>query len=215
MDLFSKMWLLRRGGQVLRFHTEGKFDRQTVAEHTFGALLFLFEIAEPEQLTMNLIRAVLYHDLAEQTTGDLPSPACWRDHRAKTLLETDEENFLRHLGISSLPDLAWTHTQLNEEQALLEAADYLDLCYTALDSALNGRLDALSMLKRLWGNLARAQRTNITPRAKELYEYWLEASQELYSQQSGLLRTLAAINAWELHPAVDVSGIPKADVDAR
>jgi len=195
-DEFKRLWLMRRGGQVLRFHTEPFFRRQTVAEHTFGALLILYEIAD--NVTPNLVRALLLHDLGEQYTGDLPAPAGWRNPQVRQSLDQDERQFLQQFGTVTITD---------EERRLLEAADALDLCFTVLENLAEGRLDALSMVERLLEPQVKS-RVSVNERSWRLYDEWRKRAQALCEQQGRVLRTLAQVNAWQYSATVVVSRVP-------
>ena len=61
------------GGQVTRFHTGLTIKENTVAQHTFNMLVIadnLYMGQPPDWL----MRAILYHDLHEAITGDIPYP---------------------------------------------------------------------------------------------------------------------------------------------
>lgn len=63
----------RQGGDVLRHHTYHTLKPETVSQHTFN-MINLLVMLHPEPST-NLIKACLWHDVAEAYTGDIPSPA--------------------------------------------------------------------------------------------------------------------------------------------
>lgn len=61
------------GGAVQRFHTMPTLTDNTVAQHSHGVAVFCYLI-DPA-CSKDLLLAALMHDLAEQYTGDVPSPS--------------------------------------------------------------------------------------------------------------------------------------------
>lgn len=61
------------GSAVKRFHTIPTVTENTVGQHSHGVAMFAW-LLEPN-CSKNLLLAALMHDLAEQYTGDVPSPA--------------------------------------------------------------------------------------------------------------------------------------------
>jgi 5'-deoxynucleotidase YfbR-like HD superfamily hydrolase len=94
---------LTNGADVKRFHTVNTINTETVGHHSHGVavMCFLFDY-EPSK---ELLTAALFHDLAEQFTGDIPSPAKRELGIGKDVsdLETD---ILRRSGVfmPELPD---------------------------------------------------------------------------------------------------------------
>jgi len=62
------------GGAVRRFHTLPSHKDDTVAQHSFGVAWFCW-LLDSRSPSSNLLMAALAHDLAEQSTGDIPAPA--------------------------------------------------------------------------------------------------------------------------------------------
>lgn len=78
-ELINKIAVTRQGSYVRRFHAKPLIGEQNLGHHSFGALsLLLLLHPDPSPL---LIKAVLWHDMAEQYVGDVPSPAL-RDDQA-------------------------------------------------------------------------------------------------------------------------------------
>ncbi len=105
-------------GRVRRFHTVPSHPHQTVAEHSWGAVMILLYIYPGA--TASCVRYMLAHDLGERTTGDIPAHAKWANERFKAALEEVEDAELKRLGFddSAIP-LA--------EKAAMKCADLLDL----------------------------------------------------------------------------------------
>lgn len=142
-SLFSRVLQLRRGGVVERFHKEPwNGRRQTVAEHSYGVTMLLFEVSETPVST-RLVQAALHHDLHECIIGDLPATTLWdlkRDpsmERVITDLETRARRVLRLVG----PETVY-------EKALLKVCDTLDGLFTVLEQVGWGNVQAGIVLGR-------------------------------------------------------------------
>lgn len=62
---------------VKRFHTVRESqETQTIGEHSYGVTLIICKL-HPNP-TVNLLKAAVYHDLAEKEAGDIPGHAKWR-----------------------------------------------------------------------------------------------------------------------------------------
>lgn len=64
---------LMNGADVKRFHTVNTLNTESVGHHSHGVAVICF-LFDPEP-SKELLTAALFHDLAEQFTGDIPSPA--------------------------------------------------------------------------------------------------------------------------------------------
>lgn len=112
-------------GSVKRFHTKRTIHTQNLAEHSWGVALILCRICTPN---VEMLKAALYHDLAESVTGDTPATAKWASYDLKTSLEKLEANFNKRMGIDYL--------LMPEEEECLRWADMLDLimyCQSEVD----------------------------------------------------------------------------------
>ena len=69
---FEDALSLRASGHVKRWHTIRTLTQQTVAEHS-GQALTLLLILHPDP-SMNLVKALLWHDSSERLVGDIPAP---------------------------------------------------------------------------------------------------------------------------------------------
>lgn len=61
------------GAEVVRYHTVHTLQRETVGHHSHGVACLAL-VLDPDA-SRELLMAALLHDLAEQHTGDIPSPA--------------------------------------------------------------------------------------------------------------------------------------------
>lgn len=115
-------WLemVRAGGGVRRYHTVATLGEETVGKHSFGVAMLCVALTEGEP-SAELLKAALYHDLAEQATGDIPAPVKWAHPELKNILSYVEEGFEREF------DLAVRLS--SEDQLIFRWADMLDLLY--------------------------------------------------------------------------------------
>lgn len=123
MNLNNKVLALREGGLTRRAHTVPYNGEYNVAMHSFNAVNLLFMLWDgTEQPSINLIKAVLWHDIPERWTGDVPSPAKGCSKYLKGYLDELEERILIQL------DLKQPFSRLiPEEWKWLHAVDLLEL----------------------------------------------------------------------------------------
>jgi 5'-deoxynucleotidase YfbR-like HD superfamily hydrolase len=153
----KNLHLLYESGAVKRFHTKRVIQETTVAHHTWGVMLILFDICEP---SVNLLAAALYHDSAEIITGDVPAPAKWHHAGLDAELLAVERQFETDNEINYL--------LTEHEQNLLKWADSLELILYA-DSEF--RMGNQAMGKTINSVVAMLRRRKApSPRAAELLE---------------------------------------------
>lgn len=88
---------LLAGAEVLRYHTVSTLQRETVGHHSHGVACLVL-LLEP-QAGARLLRAALLHDLAEQYTGDIPSPAK-REYGIGEQVDQLERRLMAEAGIA-------------------------------------------------------------------------------------------------------------------
>jgi 5'-deoxynucleotidase YfbR-like HD superfamily hydrolase len=115
--LLKELEFLIGGGAVQRFHTVQTIKPNTVAEHSFGVAM-LVDLLTGGTASKNLVVAALRHDMAEQTTGDIPAPA----KRAYGLREQ-----VNAIEEAIMEGSHWPMPTLTEtEKQVLKFADCLD-----------------------------------------------------------------------------------------
>lgn len=118
--LTERIWFLRKGLGVNRYHQRYTSVKDTVGKHSAGVAGFLILMQLPGQLpSAELMAAAICHDLPECVTGDIPSPAkraMGRD--AKEALDQQEQSLLERYGFA--------HNLTSWEQRQLKLADCLD-----------------------------------------------------------------------------------------
>lgn len=144
---------IRAAGKVKRFHTDTLIRVPTVADHTWHVLT-LFDQLWPDDFSVAVARAIMYHDLAERSTGDLPAPVKWYAPRLKEALaavESDIEAVYCPKPVMHLPE---------ELRLKIKYCDMLELVLTVKDEYMlgnrtlhhihqNGHEAALALLSKI------------------------------------------------------------------
>jgi len=115
--LLIRVTATREAGDVRRCHIVPHHGQYNVAQHSYGAMSLLL-LLHPNP-SLDLIKAVQWHDCAERWLGDIPAPAKWTSSELGRVYEQAEEKVLKVLGL--LPSLG------REETNWLKAVDTLDL----------------------------------------------------------------------------------------
>lgn len=135
MTTFEKVQQMRSGAKVKRFHTLDLIVPETVGHHSCNVALLLTVLTDA--LSGELLRAALYHDLAEQYTGDVPATAKWQSPRlAKALKRLEQFHFPYEASLTPY------------ETKLLKQADMLDLCFKSLEEIHMGNFPMEAVLER-------------------------------------------------------------------
>lgn len=115
--------LVRRGGQVRRYHTAPMIGHQTVAEHTYGVVCIIMHLWPDSR--PQVIQAALYHDTPEYLTGDSPAPAKREYPALWDALHHAEEDIIKRHGLA---------VELTEEEKnRVKLADLAELVMTAAE----------------------------------------------------------------------------------
>lgn len=128
------------GSGVKRFHTIPTVTENTVGQHSHGVAMFCMMLEDGNPSAVLLMKA-LTHDLAEQYTGDVPSPAKRALGVRKEFGEV-EEQLLATVGFS----IALTE----REEVVLKLADCADgMMFCAKERMLGNRS---KMIKHAYKN---------------------------------------------------------------
>ena len=119
MDNNKKFLAIREGGQTKRCHTMQYLHPYNVAIHSYNALSLLTLLYLDGKPSINLVKAVLWHEVPERWTGDVPSPAKWASSNLKEALDLLEKKILIALDISD------AFQQLTNEELQWLSAVYL------------------------------------------------------------------------------------------
>ena len=156
-----------KGGQVKRFHTEATIGQETVAEHSFGVAMICHYLKE--RPSARLINAALFHDLAEQVTGDIPAPTKWKHPLFSAFLGGIEEDFDETYELK--------RESLTEEEAIiLKNADSLQCMWYCIEQRKLGNKNMDIIFNRLCTNMIDLQKT--TPKAMRLLNEYRQLYRE-------------------------------------
>lgn len=134
---------MREGGNVRRCHTVPHQGEYTNGKHSYDAVNLLL-VLHPDP-SVNLIKAVLWHDCAERFVGDMPSVVGkYNPELYKQYLVTEEK--VQQLTELELPKLT------PEEANWLLAVDKLELWMWCQDQFFFGNLhiDAMRISLMHW-----------------------------------------------------------------
>lgn len=140
-DKVTRALRIREAGKVMRCHVIPHVGEYSVGFHTWG-MLTLLDLLHPRP-TLNLFRAILYHDLAERHTGDMPG----------IVRVIDPELYATYAVASQFIDeeLGYTVELSDSEKEWLHALDKLELWMWCHDQSNIGNdhtsnvIDALEM----------------------------------------------------------------------
>lgn len=153
------------GGEVKRYHTMFTIQQETVGHHSH-AVACLVLLLDPEA-RRELIMAALYHDLAEQHTGDIPSPAK-REYGIGDQVADLEMRFINAAGLT-WPDL------YESEERILKLAD---LAHGALSCAREMSLGNRRMVHVFNRFICYAKNMNLQGQEEALFDTIEEIARE-------------------------------------
>jgi 5'-deoxynucleotidase YfbR-like HD superfamily hydrolase len=133
----ARVKAIREGGRVARFHTLPMPERQSVAAHSWGVATLI--LALHPNPSINLIKAALWHDVAEGATGDVPASAKRRWPKINEAMLDAEAD------VEVLVGLAVALTA--EEATWLRCCDLLELALTSLDQLRLGNRHFAAVLE--------------------------------------------------------------------
>lgn len=143
MNLNERILAIREGGQTQRCHTLPHSGEYNVATHSYNALSLLF-LLYPGEPSQGLVKAVLWHDVPERWTGDVPAPAKWASPVLKNILDSLEDRIFEKLELLNI------FTELSEEeQNWLTAVDLLELYIWGKEQEALGNQSAKELNKRV------------------------------------------------------------------
>lgn len=144
----NKNYDLRQAAMTRRCHTVPTIGHQTVGEHSYHVAMLVLELSGG-QPSLNLMKAALYHDLAETATGDVPATTKWRSPLLKNKLDTMETVFNNRHGL--------TVTLTADEELVLKWADSLELGFYCIDQLMYGNRHVKEMYENITKHLMTLQ----------------------------------------------------------
>lgn len=113
----------------------------TVGQHSFDMLTLLFLLYPGSAPSLDLIKAVVYHDFAERWTGDVPSSAKASDGNLAKRLDLAEQRILKTIGVN---------TVISEDDRIwLRGLDRLELYLWACDQMQMGNGNLVPLIAEL------------------------------------------------------------------
>ena len=126
------------GAEVKRFHTFTTLQLETVGHHSHGVAMYCWLIAP--NASAALLQAALLHDLAEQYTGDIPSPS-------KRLYGIGDQ--VEALELKLIEDAGFNFPELSpREERVLKLADIAQGAMFCLREAQLGNRRAVEVFDR-------------------------------------------------------------------
>lgn len=130
-------FLSRRGGNVRRLHTVEVQKQNTVAAHSHGVAV-MCDILCNHSPSRELLQYAMYHDMAEQETGDVPATAKWKHGMMKEACDVAEEQFNMTWGFPT------KSTLMRDDQLVFLWADMLDFMFYCLEERMLGNMNVTS-----------------------------------------------------------------------
>lgn len=116
----KRIKLARTAGSVRRYHTKFLLKDEQVSTHTFNMLNTLLILTDGN-VSSNLLRAALMHDMGEYVTGDIPG-------NTKHAMDAETQYEIEELEQRAIDAIhPYSHPELSDwERMLLKLADRLD-----------------------------------------------------------------------------------------
>lgn len=127
-----------KAGNVKRFHTFDSIKEQTVSSHSWGVAIIVCDLVKNPSI--ELLKAALYHDVAEGVTGDIPATTKWRYPELDAFLKKAEAEIEEGLGI--------VFSLTSKERRILKFADMMELIITGWREYQLGNKNAEGLIER-------------------------------------------------------------------
>ena len=138
-EMIQFLKMARSGGAVTRYHTVKTVEYETIAQHSWGVAMLVIALSGGNP-SLPLLKAALYHDLAEQISGDSPATAKWSNPGLKRELDKIENKFNKeyNLNVELTPG----------EEVVLKYADTLDMCFYCVEQRSLGNKNVDYVFRR-------------------------------------------------------------------
>lgn len=142
-ELYKELLLMREAGYVTRYHTMRHIGHQSDAEHSAQALVLLMMLHPGP--SVDLIWAVLCHDMAELFAGDSPAPALRMNDSFREGYHAVEQEIFK----TRFPKVYAALSRLTAEELMwLKAVDRLELILWCRDQQKLGNTHAAEVEQR-------------------------------------------------------------------
>jgi 5'-deoxynucleotidase YfbR-like HD superfamily hydrolase len=126
--------------------------------------------------SVELLKAVIDHDAPESITGDMPAPVKWRHKRLAKELEATELAICHEFKLTTEFDID------DFEKKILHYCDIMEFALFASEEIDMGNRVMLTQYQNAMEAFKRLDLIDITPEAKELYDYIKARGEILYPQ---------------------------------
>lgn len=138
---FARVMHLRNAAAVQRSHTCRMLVQHTLASHSYGVLMLIFELYRLRGTVFpsgGVLMAAAVHDLSEYSTGDVPATAKWDDPDLRAALNRASSNWEYKQGL---------RIPLSEDdQKTLKFCDMMEFVCTCYEEVTMGNRFALQYL---------------------------------------------------------------------
>jgi 5'-deoxynucleotidase YfbR-like HD superfamily hydrolase len=138
--LIREVFALRASGKVKRWHTVSVIGEQTVDQHCAQCVSLLL-LLHPDP-SIDLIKAVLWHDSSEQRTGDMPAPIKRSHPDLRAAYHAAEMDVCQAQVSDAFARLS------DEDKRWVRTVDILEMALWAADQYMLGNQHALVWLGR-------------------------------------------------------------------
>lgn len=122
-DNLTRIYKKFKGGHVVRYHTRPEImDGQNVAAHTWRAMVVLHTLWP--DASKNCLLHMMYHDVAEAETGDMPATTKWKYPELNQLMQQVESDYEMSIGVGEV-----IFKVSETEKAYCDIADKLELVF--------------------------------------------------------------------------------------
>jgi hypothetical protein len=143
----------RLAGQVQRYHTWPTIRKQTIAEHTWQILRIYSCV---DELNVNTALAIIYHDIGEHYTGDIPYPVKAQNPELKKEMDVLElQSWAAQLTAWEVPHI---HALDIADKKFFKLVEIIEMAEFGLDEVClgnsHGLLIADRCLRHVYKNIA-------------------------------------------------------------
>lgn len=153
---------LREGGQVTRCHTYGQYHgTYDVAQHTFNMMSMAAVLYDGlEEDLWLLMEHIMWHDIPERWTGDVPHPAKHTFPELNAALKKADTTILKRLGRLTPAD--------PDFQLWITWLDLLEVCMWARDQVQRGNVMVVDLLEAVDDHFEKSRKSIPAP-VQEVY----------------------------------------------
>lgn len=159
-------------GKIRRYHTAPVIEIQTVADHTYGVCQILRYILE-ENVSSQLFKAALDHDVSEYWLGDMPHPTKKAFPQLYEIFKAVEDKVMMDNELTQ-PGLT------NKEKICLLAADWLEAAVFGARQTYMGNNYGFTIMEAIFQAMKTLDSAVLPQRAKDL---WIELEQLYVARQ--------------------------------